>query len=71
MTHLMFMFVFVLSLCVCVCVCVCVCFAAAYGQFFLKWYSSSLLTHGSNVLSAAAKAFGSTSLAAKVAGIHW
>ena len=40
----------------------------SYGQFFLKWYSQSLISHGDAVLATAVKAFPGTSLAAKVAG---
>ena len=40
----------------------------SYGQFFLKWYSQSLIAHGDAVLATAAKAFPGSSLAAKVAG---
>lgn len=41
---------------------------SSYGQFFLKWYSQSLISHGDAVLATAVKAFPGTSLAAKVAG---
>ncbi|KAK1286593.1 hypothetical protein QJS10_CPB20g01335 [Acorus calamus] len=44
-----------------------------YGHFFLDWYSGLLLHHCDLVMSAAASVFHATSttLSAKVAGIHW
>mmetsp|Transcript_19937 Transcript_19937/g.52917 ORF Transcript_19937/g.52917 Transcript_19937/m.52917 type:complete len:567 (-) Transcript_19937:143-1843(-) len=42
------------------------------GKFFLDWYSSSLKTHGSQVLAVAKVFFtGRVGLSGKVAGIHW
>jgi len=48
-------------------------YASSYGQFFLKWYSSALINHGSAILSRAKSIFGPTgaSISAKVSGIHW
>jgi beta-amylase len=47
-------------------------YRSPYGQFYLDWYSSSLVTHGQNMLTQANAVFGSsTKLAVKVAGIHW
>ncbi|KAJ8499834.1 hypothetical protein OPV22_010386 [Ensete ventricosum] len=44
-----------------------------YGQFFLEWYSGTLLEHGDRVLAAAEAIFRGTGakLSGKVAGIHW
>eukprot|EP01133_Synstelium_polycarpum_P003634 gene3634-4163_t len=44
-----------------------------YGQFFLTWYSNTLIQHGDSILSQAASIFGSTgvNVTAKVSGIHW
>jgi beta-amylase len=45
-----------------------------YGRFFLKWYSESLLQHGSDILSNARKFLPPSTgvkVAAKIAGIHW
>jgi beta-amylase len=44
-----------------------------YGEFFLNWYSTKLLTHGENILSAAEGIFQGSGavLSGKVAGIHW
>lgn len=44
-----------------------------YGQFFLQWYSQSLIQHGDQLLGRAVDAFRGTDvvLAAKIAGIHW
>jgi beta-amylase len=44
-----------------------------YGRFFLQWYSDSLILHGDRVLARAAAVFRGTgtTIAAKIAGIHW
>ncbi|XP_073001914.1 beta-amylase 1, chloroplastic-like [Typha latifolia] len=43
-----------------------------YGDFFLSWYSQSLLDHCEHVLSSAASIFPpAVTLSVKVAGIHW
>ncbi|KAJ9681479.1 hypothetical protein PVL29_020378 [Vitis rotundifolia] len=42
-----------------------------YGRFFLNWYSQVLVDHGDRVLSLAKLAFEGTSIAAKLAGVHW
>lgn len=44
-----------------------------YGKFFLDWYTSSLVSHGSNVMGAASRAFKNTGieLSMKVSGVHW
>ncbi|GAQ84938.1 beta-amylase [Klebsormidium nitens] len=44
-----------------------------YGRFFLQWYSDSLILHGDRVLGRAAAVFRGTgtTIAAKIAGIHW
>lgn len=44
-----------------------------YGEFFLGWYSQTLLAHGENILGQAASIFASSGItvAAKVSGIHW
>jgi beta-amylase len=46
---------------------------SAYGRFFLKWYATELINHGSLIIGAAAKIFNSmgVKVAAKVAGVHW
>jgi hypothetical protein len=41
-------------------------YKSAYGEFFLTWYSESLIEHGDNVLTVARNALGNTKLAAKV-----
>jgi len=48
-------------------------YASAYGQFFLNWYSQSLVKHGNDVLSAIAAVSRGTpvKLAANASGIHW
>ncbi|XP_059598971.1 beta-amylase 7 isoform X1 [Vitis vinifera] len=42
-----------------------------YARFFLNWYSQVLVDHGDRVLSLAKLAFEGTSIAAKLAGVHW
>ena len=44
-----------------------------YGQFFLNWYSQSLINHGDAILAQASRIFNKTgaSIAGKIAGIHW
>lgn len=44
-----------------------------YGDFFLTWYSTSLLQHGDRILESANRIFHSSEakLSAKIAGIHW
>merc|ERR1712232_111044 len=47
-------------------------YSSEYGRSFLDWYSGSLLSHGSAVLSRAHAVFGGkVGIAAKIAGIHW
>jgi len=48
-------------------------YQSAYGNFFLSWYTSSLIAHGDRVMARAASAFQGTGahLVGKVAGIHW
>ncbi|KAG0582277.1 hypothetical protein KC19_3G048300 [Ceratodon purpureus] len=46
-------------------------YKTSYGDFFLTWYSESLIEHGDNVLTVARHALGNMKLAAKVSGIHW
>lgn len=47
-------------------------YKSSYGKFYLNWYSSTLLSHGEKVLSAARNVYGSqVSVSLKVAGIHW
>jgi len=51
-------------------------YASPNGQFFLGWYSNMLIAHGTRVLSAANRVFGTymkrgVQLGAKVSGIHW
>lgn len=47
-------------------------YKSSYGQFYLKWYSDTLITHGDKIMKAANTVFGSSlSLSMKVAGIHW
>lgn len=47
-------------------------YSSDYGRFFLNWYSSRLIQHGSDVLSEAKSVFGnSVEVCAKIAGIHW
>ena len=44
------------------------------GQQYLKWYTSSLVTHGGNVMALAQNAFkqfSGVTTAGKVSGIHW
>jgi len=44
-----------------------------YGRFFLGWYSSALIQHGSKILNEAKKIFSGSGaiIAAKISGIHW
>lgn len=47
------------NLCLRVLTCAVCSASAAYGQFFLQWYSGSLLEHGNKLMSAASRVFGS------------
>jgi len=52
--------------------CACDNYKSTYGQFFLNWYSSRLISHGDRILSAAKSIFSNRlSIAAKVSGVHW
>ncbi|KAA3455685.1 beta-amylase 1, chloroplastic-like [Gossypium australe] len=44
-----------------------------YGEFFLSWYSQTLIEHGERILSSASSIFEATGvkISVKVAGIHW
>lgn len=46
---------------------------SVYGDFFLSWYSQSLIAHGERVLAAATSVLAGTGvvMAAKLPGIHW
>eukprot|EP01106_Pelomyxa_sp_JSP_P015975 TRINITY_DN571_c0_g2_i1.p1 TRINITY_DN571_c0_g2~~TRINITY_DN571_c0_g2_i1.p1 ORF type:complete len:465 (-),score=122.70 TRINITY_DN571_c0_g2_i1:152-1504(-) len=48
-------------------------YASPYGEFFLDWYLSTLVSHASSVLGAAKSVFSGSGaeLCAKVSGIHW
>eukprot|EP00602_Paraphysomonas_sp_CaronLab_P004130 CAMPEP_0185024838 /NCGR_PEP_ID=MMETSP1103-20130426/8028_1 /TAXON_ID=36769 /ORGANISM="Paraphysomonas bandaiensis, Strain Caron Lab Isolate" /LENGTH=403 /DNA_ID=CAMNT_0027557903 /DNA_START=155 /DNA_END=1366 /DNA_ORIENTATION=+ len=47
-------------------------YSSEYGQFYLGWYTDSLLRHGQALLDRAGKVFDSSvRLSLKVAGIHW
>ncbi|EFA86518.1 predicted protein [Heterostelium album PN500] len=48
-------------------------YQSTYGQFFLTWYSDTLIAHGDRILSQASSIFAHTNvnLTAKVSGIHW
>lgn len=35
-------------------------YASDYGKFYLNWYTSSLVSHGANVMAAASRVFGSS-----------
>jgi len=53
--------------------CACDNYKSPYGQFFLNWYSSRLISHGESVLFSAQNVFRNKSveIAAKISGIHW
>jgi beta-amylase len=44
-----------------------------YGEFFLTWYSQSLISHGEKILSSTKLIFDQTKvkISVKIAGIHW
>jgi len=46
-------------------------YSTDYGRFFLDWYQGQLMQHGKDLLKSAISIFGSTSVAGKIAGIHW
>lgn len=47
--------------------------SSEYGQFFLHWYSRSLLNHADSMLEVATKVFGSSpiQLQVKLPAVHW
>eukprot|EP00744_Colponema_vietnamica_P004728 GILI01007003.1.p2 GENE.GILI01007003.1~~GILI01007003.1.p2 ORF type:complete len:498 (+),score=163.82 GILI01007003.1:171-1496(+) len=49
-------------------------YKSPYGQFFLSWYSQSLIDHGDRLLGAARSAFSafpSLRISGKISGVHW
>ncbi|KAF7837386.1 beta-amylase 1, chloroplastic-like [Senna tora] len=44
-----------------------------YGEFFLTWYSSMLISHGERILTSAKSIFENSGvkISVKIAGIHW